>query len=126
MMEKEKSRKPQRVSHLVDTIFSERGVSINEAITKLTHAKKLNAKEGWKKLKLKLTMREVDEWGHMESVVEIWGERLETPEEVERRVDYYLSRRFNDLFKYEQNDGYWNSPDGVKEAAVLRKWQRQK
>ena len=92
-----------------------------EDMQKWLRTRKRKHKDKYTRLWVEMEMEEKDEFGHMDTVLILRGERVETKKEVEKRCVLHLQRRGMEYVQHVGMAGYWASRDGQREIARFKK-----
>jgi len=114
------SSKPRKVQEKLAHFLggSDVEIELGSILKRLMQLKRQHGKK-YKKLWLEMNDVEIDEFGHTERQLQLWGERNETQEETETRMRRYLSLRITEYRNEKARGDYWNSREGQKELAFL-------
>lgn len=77
-------------------------------------------KAGCTKVWVEPTLVMVDDYGHEDATIRVYGLRPERDDEWIKRVSREKSRRLMDFERFEMERNYWESSNGRKELEALR------
>ncbi len=116
-----KQKKIEQCFYRYTMVGAEGNPTVSQFCEMLKSKEKMFSKKGWKKIEVRLYNRTIEGTGEQKAVIELWGEILETPSEAKFRVIAYNTRRYMEFRRYQGENEYWNSREGLAEIKEIKR-----